>query len=138
MVLRTGWWKHTFFRSFQLRRTLTIHNVKGSSAEKKEDTCRSLSVNDKLAQLKLSLHEELETLKQLDLEVVDLTPEGLDEEIEQADDYKDNIYHALTMIDKALKPKPSPPTPAASALMPTSPAISPHINFVLSCQYTFE
>ena len=52
--------------------------------------------NDKLAQLKLSLHEKLETLKQLDSEVVDLTPEeGLDEEIEQADDYKDNVYCAL-------------------------------------------
>ena len=51
--------------------------------------------NDKLAQLKLSLHEKLETLKQLDSEVVDLTPEeGLDEEKEQAVDYKD-MYRAL-------------------------------------------
>ena len=50
--------------------------------------------DDKLAQLKLSLHKKLETLKQLDSEVVDLTPEGLDEEIEQADGYKD-VYHAL-------------------------------------------
>ena len=49
--------------------------------------------NDKLAQLKLSLHEKLETPKQLDSEVVDLTPEELDEEIEQADGYKD-VYRA--------------------------------------------
>ena len=39
--------------------------------------------NNKLAQLKLSLREKLETLKQLDSEIVDLTPEeGLDDEIE--------------------------------------------------------
>ena len=41
---------------------------------------------DKLAPFRLSLREKLETLKQLDSEIVDLTPEeGLVEEIEQAD-----------------------------------------------------
>lgn len=84
--------------------------------------------NDKLAQLKLSLHEKLDTLKQLDSEVVDLTPEeGLDEEIEQADGYKDNVYRALTMIDKALKPKPRPSDCAST---PMSPTVTPHVNRV--------
>ena len=63
---------------------------------------------------------------------MDLTPEeGLDEEIEQADGCKDNVYRALTMIDKALKPKPSPPTPTAtSSSTSMSPAVTPHINRV--------
>ena len=63
---------------------------------------------------------------------MDLTPEeGLDEEIEQADGYKDNVYRALTMIDKALKPKPSRPTPTAtSSATAMSPAVTPHINRV--------
>ena len=34
------------------------------------------------------------------------------------------------MIDKALKPKPSPPTPAASAPTPMNPAVTPNINRV--------
>ena len=51
--------------------------------------------SDKLAQLELSLHEKLETLKQFDSEVVDLTPEEGLEEIEQADGYEDNMYRAL-------------------------------------------
>ncbi len=84
-----------------------------------------LTPTNSLSQLKLSLHEKLETLKQLDSEVVDLTPEeGLDEEIEQAYGYKDNVYRALTM---ALSAKHSPPTPAASAPTPTS---TPHVNRV--------
>ena len=60
----------------------------------------------------------------------DLTPKGLDEEIEQADCYKDHVYRALTMIDKTLKPKLSPPTPAASSPTLTSPAVTPHVNRV--------
>ena len=87
--------------------------------------------NDTLAQLKLSLHEKLETLKQQDSEVVDLTPEErLDEDIEQAEDYKDNVHRALTMIDKTLKPKSSSPTLTASSSTPTSPAVTPHVNRV--------
>lgn len=58
---------------------------------------------DKLALLKLSLREKLETLKQLDSEIVELTPEEeLVREIEQADEYKENVYRALTCVDKTL------------------------------------
>ena len=88
--------------------------------------------SDKLAQLKLSLQEKLEILKQLDSGIVDLTPEdGLDGEIEQDDGYKDGVYRALTLIDKALNTKPSPPTPAATATpTPTAPAVAPYLNKV--------
>ena len=47
----------------------------------------------KLAQLKLSLQEKLETLKQFDSEVLELTDaEGVEAEIQSADECKDNIY----------------------------------------------
>ena len=88
-----------------------------------DESLAASPTDDKLAQLKLSLHEKLETLKQLDSGIVDPTPEdGLDGEIEQADGYKDGVYPALTLIDKALNTKPSPPTPAATATpSPTPP-----------------
>ena len=41
------------------------------------------------------------------------------------------MYCTLTLIDKALNTKPSPPTPAATAIpTPTAPAVTPHINKV--------
>lgn len=71
-----------------------------------------------LLQLKLTLEEKLGTLKQLDSEihVVELTEEDdLATEIEQADDYKAEIYYvALVKIDKALK-LTMPPVPATAA-----------------------
>lgn len=74
---------------------------------------------DKLFQLKLTLHEKLETLKQLDLEIVELPKDGLDEEIEQADGYKGNVYRALTMIEKALNATPTPSMHTAD--LPSAP-----------------
>ncbi len=58
---------------------------------------------DRLTQLKLILTDKLETLKRLDSEIVELTPEdGLVEEIEQADGYKEDVYRALTGIERGL------------------------------------
>ena len=55
----------------------------------------------KLSQLKLSLHEKLETLKLLDGEMLDLVEEEeLTSEIEQADAFKAGIYMAVIKIDK--------------------------------------
>ena len=55
----------------------------------------------RLAQLKLSLQEKLETLKQLDSEVLELfdDDEGLHAEIQGTDEYKDGIYSAMVGID---------------------------------------
>ena len=87
--------------------------------------------SDKLSQLKLSLHKKLETLKLLDSEIVQLTPEeGLEDEIEQADGYKENVYCALIMIDKVLKPTPSPPTPIADIHAPMASPAPPRGNKV--------
>ena len=62
------------------------------------------SDESKLLQLKFTLEEKLDTLKLLDGEIIDLIEEdALATEIEQADDYKSDIYAALVKIDKALK-----------------------------------
>ena len=54
----------------------------------------------RLAQLRLSLEEKLETLKLLDSEILDLTEDDLEEEIQQADTFKDGIYSAMVKMDR--------------------------------------
>ena len=59
----------------------------------------------RLLQLKLSLEEKLSTLKQLDEEILDLVDgEAVEEEIEQADAFKEKIYAATVNIDKHCAP----------------------------------
>ena len=67
---------------------------------------------DKLSQLKLTLSEKLETLK---AEILDLVKE--DEEIEQADGFKEGEYAILVRIDRVLRSTPifPSPTPVPSA-----------------------
>ena len=105
------------------------HRASATSLLNQIDTALSaLSTDsDRLSQLKLSLHKKLETLKLLDLEIVELTPEGLKNEIEQADGYKENVYRASTMIDKVLKPAPSPPTLIADIGMLQRPLLHPPV-----------
>ena len=75
---------------------------------------------DQLAQLKLSLTEKLDTLKQLDGEILDLTEEGdLDDEIQQADTYKDNIYQVMVKLDKGAKDT-APPPPEKPTMPPSA------------------
>ena len=71
----------------------------------------------KLTLLKLSLQEKLETLRQYDSEILDLTEEDqLVTEIEQADIFKEEIYTAITKIDKLV------------GLISLSPRISSHVR----------
>ena len=71
----------------------------------------------KLTQLKLSLQEKLETLRQYDSEILDLTEEDqLVTEIEQADIFKEEIYTAITKIDKPV------------GLISLSPRTSSHVR----------
>ena len=63
---------------------------------------------DGLLQMKLSLQEKLDTLKVLDGEILDLTPEAkVDQEIEQSDRYKEEIFRAMISIDKVLNDPPA-------------------------------
>ena len=58
--------------------------------------------NVKLALLKLTLNEKLETLRKLDDDIVDLTEDetALEEEISLADSFKECIYAAVINIDR--------------------------------------
>ena len=55
----------------------------------------------KLLTLKLNLKEKLETLKLLDSQIVELTGEGeLEDEIEQADSFREGIHAAMIKIEE--------------------------------------
>ena len=48
------------------------------------------------------MNEKLETLKKLDSDIIDVTPEKeLEDEIQQSDEYRERIYAALTCVSKA-------------------------------------
>ena len=52
---------------------------------------------DRIARLKLTLNEKLETLNKLDSEIIELAAEeDLENEIQQSDECKDKIYEVLT------------------------------------------
>ena len=73
----------------------------------------------RLAQLKLSLEEKLETLKQLDAEMLELTSEDdLENEIQQADEFKDEIYSAIVKLRPVSVPAPMTATAASRAPPP--------------------
>ena len=64
------------------------------------DPTTELDVNV-LLQLKLSLEEKLSTLKQLDGEILDLVEDtAVEDEIEQADAYKERVYAATVNLYK--------------------------------------
>ena len=68
---------------------------------------------DRLALLRMTLKEKLDTIKSLDAEIVDLIEdEGeLAEEIEQADTYKEGLYESILKVDRFLNTTPTPGTP---------------------------
>ena len=80
----------------------------------------------KLNQLRMSLREKLEEIKVLDSEILSLVKDDeVDDEIAQADLYKEKIYSNLILIEKATGPAPAaaptvPPPPTTSAATPTS------------------
>ena len=77
----------------------------------------------KLNQLRMSLREKLEEIKVLDGEILSFVKDDeVDDDIAQADFYKEKIYSNLILIEKATVPAPSaaPPPPTTSAAMPTS------------------
>ena len=70
-----------------------------------------------LAQLKLTLVEKRETLKQLDAEIL----EHLEDEIQRADDFKSNLYSARVKLDSVSSATSVPPTTIAPST-PVTPA----------------
>ena len=74
----------------------------------------------KLSQLKLSLQEKLDVLKQLDGEILGLVEEAaVADEIEQSDGFKEEVYTVMVRIDSHARaashgtttPPPTPPSP---------------------------
>ena len=90
----------------------------------------------KLNQLGMSLKEKLKEIKVLDSEILTLVrDEELEDEIAQADLYKERIYSTLIMIEKSTAPASLPSATAAetptiaTALTSSTPA---HSNKVRS------
>ena len=86
----------------------------------------------RLSQLKMSLQEKLDVLKQLDGEMLELVDEeGLAEDIEQSDEFKERTYAAVIRIEEcrvwALGP-PSAETPRPKD--PAGPSPAPPVNKV--------
>ena len=74
----------------------------------------------------------MDALKTLDSELADLVPdEELEEEIRVVDKYKNNIYEALTKIDKALKTATTPATPTPVVAHPSSPSPVEHCQSLI-------
>ena len=91
------------------------------------DVAMGLSPPDcnKLTLLKMCLDEKLQTLKQLDTEIIDIVPDDeLEAEKTGADGYKKNIFSALTRIDRALCPSTDPHHTPAPASRTTPPSIN--------------
>ena len=79
--------------------TKLLHQIDGAASAPSPDTA-------KLRSLKMSLTEKLETLKQLDGEIVELIDDetSLASKIEQADDFKAGLYSSMI---RNIEPCPS-------------------------------
>ena len=80
---------------------------------KVDDLTTSGTIDEtKLLHSKRMLEEKLNELKALDSEIVKLVKEDdLEAEIQQADDYKSEIFAAMVKIERALKITSPPSTP---------------------------
>ena len=96
--------------------TRTVRQIDEVVAAEEPDKAR-------LALLQMTL-KELETIKNLDAEIVDLIDDEtiLTEEIEQADGYKETLFSALLKADKLLKDPPTTPPTSVAAAPPTTTA----------------
>ena len=89
----------------ELARKKSVRAGHRASATRMVNKARELLAEDapdvaKLSQLRLSLQEKLDVLKQLDGEILDLVDESsVAEEIEQADEFKEDVYTILIGIE---------------------------------------
>ena len=87
----------------------------------------------RLALLQLTLKEKLDTIKNLDAEIVYLIDDetALTSEIEQADSYKETIFSALIKVDTLLKvPPTTPPTHVSTTPPATTATLATKTNAV--------
>ncbi len=113
---RTLAWKRKIRAGHRASATRILGQVEPALAETPVDI-------DRLSQLKRMLEDKLETLKLLDGEVVEATPEeGIEDEIQQADEYNERLYSSLSKINNALKPPPMHATVRATSRSPEAGA----------------
>ena len=93
----------------ELARKKKVHGGQ-ASATRVMGQAHSFTTSDhldvsKIIQLKQSLEDKLQSLSTLDEEILMLTPEEvIEDEIIQADEIKERVYTALSMLELALKP----------------------------------
>ena len=98
--------------------TRTMSAIDALVGEEEPDAIR-------LAQLKLSLEEKLNTLTRLDSEILDITEDdNVEDEIQEADEFKERVYGAIVRLGNRTRSLTGPVTPPATAVL-TSPAIPP-------------
>ena len=80
----------------------------------------------KLSQLERSLKEKLQEIKAMDAEILKfVTEEEMEEEITQADLYKERIYSTLISIEDALKPSAATASVASATATRPVPSTTP-------------
>ena len=79
-----------------------------------------------LTQIKMSLREKLDTLRQLDSEIVNLLEDeaAVVDDIEQADTFKEGVYSTMIRIERYLETAKSTTTEAGSRDSPSSTRVS--------------
>ncbi len=76
----------------------------------------------RLLLLRLTLKENLETIKALDAEVIELIEDDtLADEIEQADDYREMTFASLIKIDRIVEARDPPRDPPRDLPVDTTP-----------------
>lgn len=98
--------------------TKTIRQIEDILASETPD-------KERLSLLRLTLNEKLETIKVLHSEVIELIGHyTLADEIEQADDYKENAFSALIRTDRVTKAPSTSISPTEAT--PTERRTPPH------------
>ena len=85
--------------------------------------------NFKISQLKRSLEEKLQTLTKCDEEILSLVPEGdIEEEIVRADEIKERLYNALSLLESSSQTASSPTNAGPVAIEPSTTTDSPDVD----------
>ena len=104
----------------------SLTRILGETRESVSATPRD---NFKISQLKRSLEEKLQTLTKCDEEILSLVPEGdIEEEIVRADEIKERLYNALSLLESSSQPASSPTNASPVAIEPSTATDSPDVD----------
>ena len=104
----------------------SLTRILGETRESVSATPRD---NFKISQLKRSLEEKLQTLTKCDEEILSLVPEGdIEEEIVRADEIKERLYNALSLLESSSQPASSPTNASPVAIEPSTATDLPDVD----------